>query len=330
MRPAPIPVISTSLPGSRRPSSAASASASGIEPGRCVAVAIDVHHDLLLGDAELLGSVIDDPDIRLMRHVHVDVIHCLSTFGKDRLCRRHHHAGRELEHLAAVHLHEPLGILEQPRAAPGQPQATASRPVGPKLEAEEASVLGRLEHDGSCAVAEEHERRAVAPVEDLREHVATDHQRTLGEAGREHRVGLGNRVHESGAAGRQVVRRRVGHPELVGEQRGRRRKRHVGRDRRDDQQVDGRRVDTRHLEGANAGGQRDVGHRLLGLGDPALADARARDDPFVGGVDELTQIVVRHDPLGHVAAEAGDRDPAACLADHSSPTANVSVPRTAS
>ena len=51
-------------------------------------------------------------------------------------------------------------------------------------------------------------------------------------------VALNERVHEAGAAGREVVRGRIGAAELVGEQRGRRRKVHVGRDGRDDDQVD--------------------------------------------------------------------------------------------
>ena len=58
------------------------------------------------------------------------------------------------------------------------------------------------------------------------------------EARGEHAVGLGDRVHEARAAGREVVRGGVRHPEHVGEERRRGGKRHVGRDGRDDQQVD--------------------------------------------------------------------------------------------
>ena len=76
--------------------------------------------------------------------------------------------------------------------------------------------------------------------------------------------------------------------------------------------------------------QCDVGQRLVGRGDPALADARALLNPLVGGVDVCGQVVVRHDLLRHVRAEARDADAAAgSAADHRS-TANVSVPRVAS
>ena len=67
--------------------------------------------------------------------------------------------------------------------------------------------------------------------------------------------------------------------------------------------------------------------------DPPLADPGALHDPFVRRVDERRQLVVRQHAIGHVHAEAGDADPASVGdADHcsASPTANVSVPRTAS
>ena len=55
--------------------------------------------------------------------------------------------------------------------------------------------------------------------------------------------------------------------------------------------------------------RRDGGHRrgrLVGRGDPSLADARARDDPLVVGVDHALEVVVRQDLRRHVAAPPGD------------------------
>src|SRR5574340_29951 len=43
--------------------------------GRGVSVAVYVHDDLLRRDAELSGRVVDDPPVRLMRDVDVDVVH---------------------------------------------------------------------------------------------------------------------------------------------------------------------------------------------------------------------------------------------------------------
>src|SRR5581483_6231265 len=65
--------------------------------------------------------------------------------------------------------------------------------------------------------------------------------------------------------------------------------------------------------------------------EAALADARPRPNPLVGGVDELGEVVVRDHALRHVAAEPGDRDRGAVRrSDHASAVAKVSVPRTAS
>ena len=61
--------------------------------------------------------------------------------------------------------------------------------------------------------------RAIRPVDDLGEHVAADDERALGETAGDHPVRLRDRVHEAGAAGREVVRGGVLRAELVGEDR---------------------------------------------------------------------------------------------------------------
>ena len=128
---------------------------------------------------------------------------------------------------------------------PGSQRLVAAAAVRAQLEAEEAALVDALEHDRAGAVAEEHERRAVGPVEDLGEHVAADDERPLREPGRDHAVGLRERVHEARAAGEQVVGGGVGHAERVGEQRRARREHHVRRHGGDDDQVDRGRVDAR-------------------------------------------------------------------------------------
>ena len=102
------------------------------------------------------------------------------------------------------------GVVEVTRAAARQPEVLATGAVRAELEAEEASAGDRLHHDRAGTVAEEHERRAVVPVEDLREHVAADDERAFRETAREHPVRLGDRVHEARAAGEQVVGAGVG------------------------------------------------------------------------------------------------------------------------
>ena len=61
----------------------------------------------------------------------------------------------------------------------------------------------------------------------LRQDVSADDERVVGEAARDHRVRLHDRVDEAGTAGGQVVGGRVLRAEAIGEDRARRRKEHV-------------------------------------------------------------------------------------------------------
>jgi hypothetical protein len=54
------------------------------------------------------------------------------------------------------------------------------------------------------------------------------------------------------------------------------------------------------------GVEREIARGLAVGGAAALADARARGDPLVGGFDDLLQIGVGDDFLRQVAAGAGD------------------------
>ena len=190
------------------------------------------------------GGVIDDAHVRLVRDVDVDVVDRGAAFRQNGLRRCHEHACGELEHLAAVHhdvvrtVGHRLGRRRLPRAAGGQRQVGSARTVGAELEAEEAALGHTLHHNRAGAVAEEDAGRAVAPVHEFREHVAADDERLLRQPGRDHAVRLGDRVHEAGTPGGEVVGGRVPGAEPVGEQGAGGRERHVRSDRRDDQQVD--------------------------------------------------------------------------------------------
>src|SRR5262249_7312525 len=146
---------------------------------------------------------------------------------ENRRRRRDHDARREFEHLTAVHLDERIGVLETPRAAARKPEVLSARTVGAELEPEEPATGDRLHDDGAGSVAEEYERRAIAPIEDLREYVAADDERSPGQPPGEHPVRLCDRVHEPRAAGEQVVRTCVLGPELVRQDRRGCRKHHV-------------------------------------------------------------------------------------------------------
>ena len=55
------------------------------------------------------------------------------------------------------------------------------------------------------------------------------------------------------------------------------------------------------------GFQREIGRRLAGSRDVALADAGALDDPFVAGVDALGQFGIGEDGLGQIRAAADNQ-----------------------
>ena len=82
-----------------------------------------------------------------------------------------------------------------------------------------------------------------------------------------------------------------------------------GRHRRADEEVDVRSVDAGVVERRARGRKRDVGQRLVLGGDAPLADPGPLADPLVRGLDDLGELLVRHDLLGDVHAEAGDPDP---------------------
>ncbi len=82
----------------------------------------------------------------------------------------------------------------------------------------------------------------------------------------------------------------------------------VRRDGADDDQVEVLGQEPRRLERAASRGDGHV-RRRLAFGDvAALADARALDDPLVRGVDDLLEVGIRDDPLGHIGTRAGDAD----------------------
>src|SRR3546814_13520247 len=53
-------------------------------------------------------------------------------------------------------------------------------------------------------------------------------------------------------------------------------------------------------------GESDVRRLLAVRGNVTLPDSGALHDPLVGGVDDLREVVVRHDPAWKIGADADD------------------------
>ncbi len=217
-----------------------------------------------------------------------------------------HHLDRELEHGGAVHAHErrasDLTSGKRARNAEDVPitavrvQVRGSDPRHPR----------RHQHDRACAVTEQHAGSAVTPVEDARIDLRADDERVARHSRRDHAIGQSERIDESAAHGLDVEGRSARRAELGLEDARRRGKDHVRGGRRDDDEID---VGRRNPRGAEGGPRRMLGEvagHLRGRRDPALADAGARADPRVAGVDALREIVVGEDVRRQITAGPDD------------------------
>ncbi len=175
------------------------------------------------------------------------------------------------------------------------------------MRRQDARRVRRHEHDRTCAVAEQHARAAIVPVEDARVDLRADDERVARRACRYHLVGDRERVHEPRAHCRDVeCRAAVPDAELVLHDARGRRKDHVGRRRRHDDEVDVAGLHARGRNGFARGVRREVGRRFAIGGDVALADAGARTNPFVARVDALRERLVGEDLRREVASRSGD------------------------
>ncbi len=186
---------------------------------------------------------------------------------------------------------EALGGLAAPAAR--QPDEVGARRFGRHLDAERSAGLIRGgEHDRPGAVAEEDARGSVGEVGVAAEGFGADHEHVPGHAAGH--VGLrgGVSVDEPGARRRQVHRRGALVADGVLDQGRRRRHLVVGRERADDDQIDVVRPEPGSGDGSKPGNRGHAGRRLARPGDAALADTRARDDPFIVGIDHPLEIGV--------------------------------------
>jgi len=148
----------------------------------------------------------------------------------------------------------------------------------------------------------------VLHVADARERLGADRQHAAGAAGRD--VGLRDRERgdEPGAGRVAIEGRGVHRAQAVLDDRGAGRDHLIRRDRADDDEVEVLGREPRRLERAPPGDHGHVRGRLA-VGDVApLADPRALDDPLVRRVDDLLEVRIRDDALGHVGTRTGDAD----------------------
>ena len=158
--PAPKPMSSTGSPGARRPASAASASAIGIEAAEVLPVVARMLAVRSSGMPSRAHGGGDDPHVGLVGHEQRDVVDADAGLLERPLGGVDHDPHGPAEHLLAVHLDgaADLGVED-----------VAQRAVGAEVEPEHpARAVAALEHDGAGAVTEEDGGAAVLPVHDPR------------------------------------------------------------------------------------------------------------------------------------------------------------------
>ena len=105
------------------------------------------------------------------------------------------------EYVAALHEHAHAGVLLARLEADGNadriPQQFFVAAVGVQMRGHDSRFVRCLEHDRTGAIAEQHARCAICPVDHARQGFSADHERGFHRAGANEFVGNGKRVDES-------------------------------------------------------------------------------------------------------------------------------------
>ena len=173
-----------------------------------------------------------------MRNQPVDV-----GFGQIGLGQRgaggaFQHADGQLEHGLAVHRQQRTADDFAARHLAGHAQNTDMLAVGMQVAGQNAGRLGRFEHHGARAVTKQHAGGAVGKVQNARKHFRANDKRLAGQTGFDHRVSNRQRIDKTAAHRLHVKGRAARNAELALQNARRRRKHHVRRGGREDDEVD--------------------------------------------------------------------------------------------
>ena len=140
------------------------------------------------------------------------------------------------------------------------------------------------------AIAEEHAGVSVAPIDNARELLRADHQDGVVGMRRDELLRDLDRVKKSGAGCADIKAGRLIRTDfLLHEARGAW-KEHVGRDGRDNDQVDFPRGHAGVLQCGLRGFRREIAGVLVRRGNSPFLDPGTRDDPLVGRLDQSFEL----------------------------------------
>src|SRR5580698_969118 len=245
-----------------------------------------------------------------MRHDPVDVGHTYAADARGcfdcRACVRH----GVFENIFALHAQK-ARRLRRRRTAVDVKQIVQTT-IRIKFGVQHAAIGGpalafaRAQHNRTGAIAEQHAGRAIRPVHQTRHRFRADHEHGFRSAGLDEIVGRRDGEHEARAHRLHVEACAACHAETRLNTRGDGGKRFVGRRRGDDDQIEFARRNLRIGECGFRGFDGEIGCLLARLGDTALANAGALDDPFVARVDAFGEFGVGENGLRQIRAESDD------------------------
>ena len=242
------------------------------------------------GRPSFFAVACDDADVGLVRDQPVDRRTAVMPFAASASCADLvEHLHRELEHRAARPSARTAGRTTSPRRHVARHRSRMSRGCRRHAGASTGcpGVVAGAEHHGAGAVAEQHAGAAVVPVEDARDRPRRRPPARSGTCPRRTNwSAVAQRVDEAAAHRLHVEGRAARRAELRLQHAGRAREDHVRRGGGDDDEVE--------VAGGDAGrvaarcGAAASARSLVVSSSAAMcrcADAGARADPLVGGVD---------------------------------------------
>ena len=195
--------------------------------------------DLFQRDADTFCSRLNNADVGLMRDQPIDLVDAHAGRVEHLAGDIAEHPHRKLEDRLTVHAQEWIAQHLARGDRPRDGQNLMVRAVRMQCRREHAGLFGGFEHDSACAIAEQHTGTAIAPVENAREHLGADHQRTLMTAGADEFFGDRQGIRKTAAHRLHVeCRTIVTDAQARLEQRRSTREDEVRRRGRDDDQVD--------------------------------------------------------------------------------------------
>jgi len=175
---------------------------------------VHVHEHFFHGHSRALRNRLDDPQVGLVRHDEVDVFRGeMSRLQHVRAGSGHSKHGAledflPLENPVRVAVH--AGVIRVARAHAFHDQrlpgvAVTAQPLGKQA----FLAIGRLEHDGGAAIAEQHGHAAVVPVHEGADQLAAEHQRVAHYARTDHGGRRAQAIEKTGAGRVDIHGRRL-------------------------------------------------------------------------------------------------------------------------